>query len=88
MEKYYLYILYSKKIDKHYIGFSHDPDKRLLYHNTSKKGWTKRGRPWKLVFVKEFKSKTDAQKWENKIKKQKRKDIIELIINNKFNWNI
>ncbi|MCK4893016.1 MAG: GIY-YIG nuclease family protein [Calditrichia bacterium] len=87
MEVYYLYILYSPTIDQYYIGISHDPPKRLLYHNSSPKGWTKRGRPWKIVFSKRSQNKREAQKWERKIKAQKRKDIISLIIENKFNWS-
>ncbi|MDV7391919.1 GIY-YIG nuclease family protein, partial [Arthrospira platensis SPKY1] len=45
---YYVYILYSEQFDKTYIGYSYDPQQRLLSHNElSPKGWTKRYRPWK-----------------------------------------
>ncbi|NQT34235.1 GIY-YIG nuclease family protein, partial [bacterium] len=46
-EYYYLYILFSDKIERFYIGVSHNPEKRLRYHNLFPKGWTKRGRPWR-----------------------------------------
>ena len=74
MQKYYLYILFSDSIDRYYIGISHDPAMRLHYHNTSNKGWTRRGRPWELVFTKEFDNKADAQEWESKLKSIKKKD--------------
>jgi putative endonuclease len=86
MDSFFLYILYSESINKYYIGISHDPEKRLQYHNSAKKGWTIRGRPWICVFKKEFISKEEAAFWEKKIKAIKRKDIIELIITGKFKW--
>ena len=45
MKRYFLYILFSEKIDQYYIGISQDPHTRLHFHNTSNKGWTRRGRP-------------------------------------------
>ena len=54
MQKYALYILYSQSLDIYYKGISHHPELRLKYHNSSSKGWTKRGRPWILVFCKYF----------------------------------
>ena len=86
MQKYALYILYSQSLDIYYKGISHDPELRLQYHNSSSKGWTKRGRPWKLVFNKAFDSKKEAQFWEIKIKKIKKRAIVETIINGQFDW--
>jgi putative endonuclease len=86
MNKYFLYILYSSSIDQYYIGISHNPEKRLTYHNSAPKGWTRRGRPWELVFRKQFPNQNEARKWEKKIKDQTRRDIIELITQNKFHW--
>jgi hypothetical protein len=54
MTKYYLYILYSSQIDQYYIGISHNPEKRLTYHNSAPKRWIRRGRSWTIVFQKEF----------------------------------
>ena len=86
MGRYYFYIIYSSRIDQYYTGSSNDPQIRLEHHNKSKKGWTMRGRPWILKFSKPFATKQEAQSWERKIKSQKRRDIIEMIINNKFQW--
>ena len=84
---YCLYILYSESIDRYYVGISSDPAIRLEYHNTFYKGWTKRGRPWKLVFTKEFASKLQAHQWEVWLKKQKSRSVIDAIINKTFKWN-
>lgn len=86
MQISYLYILYSNSIDRYYIGTSHDPDKRLQYHNTSNKGWTCRGRPWTLVFSREFNSKFEAQKWELTLKRIGKRSVIEKILNTNFDW--
>ena len=86
MQKYFLYILYSESIDRYYTGISHDPEMRLHYHNNSDKGWTHRGRPWKLVFTNEFENKSDALKWERKLKRIKKRFIIELIVKGEFKW--
>ncbi len=78
--KHGLYILYSPKIDKYYIGISHDPAERLQWHNRGLKGWTRRGIPWKLVFVQFFPEKEIAAKYERWLKKQKSRRLIEQII--------
>ncbi|MGM0581610.1 MAG: GIY-YIG nuclease family protein [Bacteroidota bacterium] len=35
MEEHFVYILYSSKIDKYYVGYSEKPDKRLGFHVVS-----------------------------------------------------
>jgi putative endonuclease len=78
--KYYLYILKSQSIDKYYTGSSDNPEKRLGFHNTIKKGFTSRYKPWEIVFKQEFESKGLALAAERKIKKWKSKKMIEKII--------
>ena len=81
---YYVYILYSEKKDLYYVGSSKNPHARLKYHNTGKKGWTKHGTPWKIVFQKEFQDKKLATQKENFIKKQKSRKFIEKLISGKY----
>ncbi|MBI9038167.1 MAG: GIY-YIG nuclease family protein [Bacteroidales bacterium] len=38
--KYFFYILFSKKLDKYYFGYSQNPVERLKKHNTNHKGFT------------------------------------------------
>ncbi len=77
---YYVYILESEVNNKYYIGSSSDPCRRLIFHNSIEKGFTSRYRPWKIVFMKEFASKTIALKFENKIKKMKSRLYIDKLI--------
>jgi putative endonuclease len=43
---YTVYIIYSEKLDKYYIGFSSNVGERLLKHNRKSKGFSNAGRPW------------------------------------------
>ena len=81
-----LYIIYSSKIDRYYVGISEHPEQRLISHNEYPKGWTKRGVPWKLVFAKEFADRSEAHYWERLVKRQKKRRVIEQIISGEFKF--
>lgn len=75
--KYFLYILRSKVKETYYTGVSDDPERRHFFHNNdSKKGYTKRFRPWDLVFTKAFDTKEQALAAERKVKSWKSKRMI------------
>jgi putative endonuclease len=77
---YYVYIIYSAKIDKFYIGFSTNPSIRLLKHNRSKKGFTSTGKPWILEYSEPFTDKKSALDREKQLKQWKNRNrIIQLI---------
>ena len=62
---YYVYILYSERHGKSYVGFTGNLEQRLLSHNVlSNKDWTKRYRPWVLVYHETFSSKAGAMERE------------------------
>ena len=79
---YYVYILYSKRRDRYYTGFTaNDLEWRLQRHNL---GWTrstKSGIPWKLMYYETYKTKSEALKREKQIKRQKSRVYIESLIN-------
>ena len=77
---YYLYILESEVRETFYIGMSVDPKKRLAYHNSEDQGYTKRYRPWKIVFTQEFDSKERALEAEKRVKKWKSNKMTRLLI--------
>ncbi len=79
---YYIYILYSKTIDKYYIGSTSNVENRLAFHNSARnKIWSKRGQPWENVFEHEFESKKQALKAERFIKNQKSRKFIQKLVN-------
>jgi putative endonuclease len=60
---YYVYVLYSTKYHKMYIGYSSEPEKRLLSHNDERNtGWSKRYQPWQIIHIEEFEAKSEALK--------------------------
>ena len=78
---YYLYILKSEVKDTYYIGSSDDPLRRLSYHNSEHKGHTQRYRPWVLVYMVEFETKSEAKAAERKAKEWKSKKMVRRLIN-------
>ncbi len=84
---HFVYILYSKRIDKYYVGKTENVDKRTEYHNSEfNKIWTNRGKPWELVQTLEFENSTLTSKAEHFIKKQKSRKLIEKIV--REGWSI
>ncbi len=71
MVKYFVYILKSKKCDKHYIGQTKDLIKRLEFHNSPQARWTRRYQPWELVYKEEYETRIDAMKRELELKRQR-----------------
>ena len=80
-----VYILYSLKNHKIYIGETNSIINRFHSHNElGKKGWTISGRPWVVVHIEFFETKSDALKREKQLKSgQGRQWIHEFILNQK-----
>ncbi len=68
MSNFTTYILYSKKLDKYYIGYTSDIDIRLIRHNQNSKGFTGRANDWKVVYATHFLTKVEAYAYERKLK--------------------
>ena len=77
---YYVYILYSEKYDKYYIGQTDNLEFRMKRHNEGKVRYTKIYIPWKLEYYEEFNSRGEAMKREKFLKKQKNKGYYKKII--------
>ena len=73
---YYTYILKSLTTNKLYIGHTGNIERRLFEHNSNQSNSTKGKGPWELIFSKEFKSKSEATKFEMKLKNFKNKNYI------------
>ena len=85
---FYIYILYSQKADKFYIGYSPDVFKRLQEHNNplSNSKFTAKYLLWNLVcYFAVSDSRGEAMKVERFIKKQKSKQFIQKLIREKNN---
>ena len=72
------YIIESLKSGKWYYGYTSDLNKRLLNHNKGLTRSTQGGVPWKITFVRSFKTKKEAVDFELYLKKSRNKDFIKL----------
>ncbi len=76
-----VYGLHSSKHKKIYIGRTSDLDSRMLSHNKlATKGWTRRYRPWKVVYTEQCEIKSQAIKREKQLKTAKGRAFIWKII--------
>jgi putative endonuclease len=76
---YYVYILFSQRLNIFYKGITQNPDKRLQEHNNDLSRFTAGKGPWELVYLEEVSSKKEALIREKAIKKLNRKSIILLL---------
>ena len=84
---YYVYVLISTYNNKlfTYVGYTINLKKRLQLHNNNKGAKYTRGKKWKIIYSKKFKSKNIAMINEYKIKKNRK---FRLFLKKKFNENI
>jgi len=77
MLRYSTYILFSVSKGRYYIGHTENIIKRLDEHNCGYSKSTKHGVPWTIVFQIEAKTRGEAMKLENEIKKRGAKRYLE-----------
>jgi putative endonuclease len=74
---FYVYILFSSSLEKHYVGHTDDVNRRFQQHNAGKGNYTSKGIPWLLIATFECTSKSDAVQLELKIKKRGAKRYLQ-----------
>jgi putative endonuclease len=77
--RFYIYIIQSEIDQSYYKGFSENYLERLKQHNDGWSKYTSRKKPWKLVYVELFESRSEALKREKTLKKYSRSQILILI---------
>ena len=76
-----VYILYSAKKDKYYVGQTEDLERRLVEHNLRKNLGAS---DWELKYYESFETRSDAMKREFEIKSKKRRSYLEGLIKNEI----
>jgi putative endonuclease len=66
---YYVYIIESQKSGIFYKGSTSDYVRRLDEHNEGINHYTRGKGPWKLIFVQQFETKSEALLKEKKLKR-------------------
>ena len=65
---YFVYILLSKRYNKTYTGITDNLDRRLKEHNEGSGIFSKRYRPWKILYSEIAKDRLLARKREKYLK--------------------
>ena len=76
----FMYILFSEKVNKYYIGACIDLERCLHEHNIGHSKFTSTGIPWQLKYKEEFATVQEAKRRELAIKKMKSRKYIENLI--------
>ena len=77
---YFVYILFSEKLNKYYIGYTKNIESRLELHNHGRETYTSKGAPWKLVYFENLDSELSAIRREREIKAKKSRRYVEWLI--------
>ncbi len=79
---YCVYVLFSNKLGKRYIGCTDDLKTRFKEHNNGKSNYTNRGKPWTLIYYEAFVSKFDSFNEEKFLKSGKGRERLDFLFKN------
>ncbi len=79
---HYVYIIYSKKLNKKYIGYTKDLKRRLNRHNNNRSNYTSKGGQWKLLYYEVFRSEKDARQEELFLKTGRGRERLKFLLKN------
>ena len=81
---YFIYIIYSKKLDRYYVGTTDDVLKRMGEHNSGfySEAYTVKGMPWVLSLSFEYELSEKAYGIEKFLKRMKSRIFLEKVIGN------
>ncbi len=65
---FFVYVLFSSKFGRFYVGMTNDMERRLAEHNNKKMSSTKAYVPWKIIHVEKLLSRREARDREKYLK--------------------
>ena len=77
---FFTYVIYSKSIDKYYVGHTENLQSRILKHNGGSTRFTSQTHDWELKYFEIFSTKSEAMRREIEIKNRKSRKYIEKLI--------
>jgi len=80
---FFVYIIYSQKLDRYYVGYTSDLDSRIAEHNTGISSYTSKAADWIMKYHEKFTSREEAMAIERIIKSKKSRRYIEYLISKK-----
>ncbi len=76
---FFTYIVESQVSGRWYYGHSSDIERRVREHNLGQNKSTRGKGPWMLIFLREFDSKIEANRFELELKRLKNKEYIKRV---------
>ena len=77
---HFVYILYSEKCGRFYIGYCADMEARIHRHNAGYVVATRNCRPYSIKATKAFATEVEARQEEHRLKKQKSSKYLQWLI--------
>lgn len=81
---FYVYILFSEKDGKLYIGYAEDLRKRLEKHTNGFVKATKNRRPLKLIYYEAYQEESDAKRRELYLKGGNGREVLKMQLSDTF----
>jgi putative endonuclease len=78
---HHVYILYSKFLDRYYVGGTENIEECLRRHNSNHKGFTGRAADWKIIYKEDLPDKQSGLAREKQVKNWKSRLMIEKLVN-------
>ena len=79
---YYVYVLKSEHHKKSYVGHTDNLARRLKEHNEGKANYSRRYRPWKIIYTEKYNSLNEAIIKEKYYKNHSGRKELKRIFNN------
>ncbi len=80
---YFVYAIYSESRNYLYVGLSDNVERRLKEHNSGKNRTTRPYRPFRLIHMESFNSRSEARAREIILKSGQGKEFLKSLIKNK-----
>jgi len=80
MNNFWVYIIYSHSLNKYYVGYTIDIEKRLAEHHNGISTFTSKATDWELKLSEAYSPREQAMEREKQIKREKSRKYIEWLI--------
>ena len=77
---FFVYIIFSEKLNRYYVGHTDNIVIRLTQHNDGLSSYTAKAKDWKLAYSEIFITREEAHKREREIKAKKSRKYIEYLL--------
>jgi putative endonuclease len=77
---HYIYVLWSSKLNKRYVGSTDSIERRISEHNRGCNKFTKGGIPWIILYKEEYLTKSEALMREKFLKSGRGRALLDKIL--------